>query len=115
MNVNLDIEFKVLFIVVVITFLVIAVIGILQYYKNLMSKRVFLYGFIPASVLPSAVVMTYIVWPGNTLNLVTRLLIAIVIEIVVILQVYFISFPLYKAMIPGVRKYFENDENMKSE
>ncbi|MCL4295884.1 MAG: hypothetical protein KJ077_09165 [Anaerolineae bacterium] len=113
MKVNLDLEFRILFVAIAITFLVIVVGGTLQYHKNLMSKRAFLYVFIPVSVLPSSVAMTYIAWPGNTLNLVTRLLIALLVQTLVMIQVYFISFPLFKAMMPRVKEYFEDNEKMK--
>lgn len=113
MKVNLDVEFRILFVVIAITFLVITVVGILQYRKNFMSKWALLYVFIPVSVLPSSIVMTYIVWPGNTLNLVTRLLIAIVVQSLAMIQVYFLSFPLYKAMVPKVKEYFDDNENLK--
>ncbi len=97
------------------TFLAGLGVGVLQYYKDLMSKRAFLYIFIPTLLLPTAITATYIPWPESSLNLIIRLLIAIAIEIVALAQFYLFSFPLFKAMMPKVREYFEDDENRKSE
>lgn len=98
-----------------LTLLIIAVVSILHVQKSLMSKNFFLYVFFPAVLLPVSIIATYIVWPGNTLNLAIRLLIAVGLDVLAMGNFYLFSIRFYKATIPEFKDYFEENSKEKKQ
>jgi hypothetical protein len=59
--------------------------------------------------LPAAVIMTYVIWPGNTLNFVFRILIGIGFVILVFGYISFIFEPLLARTSQNYQKYMQED------
>lgn len=106
----MSLAFKIVIIVLIITFLVLIAVSFLQKRMHLMSKRTFLYVFFPLLPLPLFITMTYIVWPESTLHLAVRVLIAVAIDALTMAYIYFFSVPFYKVMVPGFKEYFSEED-----
>ena len=106
------VQLFIVFIVFMLTLLVAIVISTLQYRKQILSKRVFLYVAVPLILFPGLISITYIAWPATSLNLGIRLLIALGVEIIVLLYLYLFTFRYLRSAFPEFREFFKEDEQL---
>lgn len=67
--------------------------GFLLYKKKLINKKNLYYIYYPLTSIPTFIVATYMIWPGNSRSFVIRIIVGTGISIIVYTYVYLVAHP----------------------
>ena len=96
--------------IAIFTGLFLYFVGLFSHRKDVMSRSVFRYIYTPLAFLPTFVLMTYAIWPGNRVSFITRVFVALVIVVLAVGRFYVIWQPFAKRISPSYKKYVEEGD-----
>jgi len=108
-----NLQTTILIIILLLVGLVLDLIGASLQHKGKISKSVFRYIYTPLILLPTFLVMTYLIWPGNALHFISRVLIGMGLIILSSICFYLIWEPIFARIFPSYKKYLEEKNRKK--
>lgn len=85
--------------------------GILLYKKKVINQKILYYIYYPLTAIPTFIVATYMIWPGNSRSFIIRIIVGIGIAILLFAYVHLVSNPSYVATARFIKNLWKKINN----